>query len=60
MFRPSGGHHQVVLLKLKLIQYVTEITIRSFAAIKQSCSVTFAKNETQVVCETPNVIRVIK
>ena len=22
MFRPSGGHHQVVLLKLKLIQYV--------------------------------------
>ena len=22
MFRPSGGHHQVVLLKFKLIQYV--------------------------------------
>ena len=23
MFRPSGGHHQVVLLKLKLIQHLT-------------------------------------
>jgi len=38
---------------------LTDRTIHSFTPIKQSCSA-FAKNETHVVCETPNVIRVIK